>query len=150
VEPLYRLGCLFGSREFDKGKLPRKVKTMSYNFVFSAAICCFFPIASDTFESMGFDATTRRRWLGILVLVAALGMLIAGETVLQGRLENVTFVLYWLVCLLLTTAAIVIAFLDARALRRQTRDEARDLLQNTLKEIETEAKARRGRAGGVK
>lgn len=94
---------------------------------------------------MGLDATTRRRWLGILVLIAALGMLIVGETVLQGRLQNVTFVLYWLLCLILTTAAIIIAFLDARALRQQTREEARDLLQTTLKEIETDAKARRRR-----
>jgi len=99
---------------------------------------------------MGFDATTRRRWLGILLLVAALGMLIAGETVLQGRLENVNFVLYWLLCLVLTTGAIIVAFLDARALRQQTRAEARDLLQSTLKEIETDAKSRRGRAGGGK
>jgi|SRR6516162_4708017 hypothetical protein len=97
---------------------------------------------------MAFDATTRRRWGGILVLIAALGMLIAGETVLQGRLQNVAFVLYWLLCLILTTAAIIIAFLDARALRRQTREEARDLLQSTLKEIETDAKARRGRPRG--
>ena len=97
---------------------------------------------------MGFDATTRRRWLGILVLVAALGMLIAGETVLQGRLQNVTFVLYWLLCLILTTGAIIIAFLDARALRQQTRAEARDLLQSTLKEIETDAKARHRRPRG--
>jgi len=94
---------------------------------------------------MAFDATTRRRWGGILVLIAALGMLIAGETVLQGRLQNVAFVLYWLLCLILTTAAII---LDARALRRQTREEARDLLQSTLKEIETDAKARRGRPRG--
>ena len=93
---------------------------------------------------MGFDATTRRRWLGVLVLIAALGMLIAGETVLQSQLQNVTFVLYWLICLILTTAAIIIAFLDARALRQQTREQARDLLQSTLKEIETDAKARRG------
>ena len=98
---------------------------------------------------MGLDATTRRRWLGILVLITALGMLIAGETVLQGRLQNVTFVCYWLLCLVLTSAAIMIAFLDARALRRQTRDEARDLLQTTLKEIETDAKAKRSRPRGL-
>lgn len=97
---------------------------------------------------MGSDVTTRRRGLGILVLTAALGMLIAGETVLQGRLQNVTFVLYWLLCLILTTAAIIIAFLDARALRQQTREEARDLLQSTLKEIETDAKTRRGQRRG--
>jgi hypothetical protein len=94
---------------------------------------------------MGFDATARRRWLGILVLVLALAMLIAGETVLQGRLHEWGFLSYWMVCLLLTSAAIIIAFVDARALRRQTRDEARELLQSTLKEIETEARARRSR-----
>jgi hypothetical protein len=44
----------------------------------------------------------------------------------------------------------MIAFLDARALRRQTREEARDLLQTTLKEIETDAKARRRRPGSLK
>jgi hypothetical protein len=99
---------------------------------------------------MGFDARARRRWLGILVLIAALGMLIAGESVLQGRLQNVNFVLYWLLCFVLTATAIIIAFLDARALRRQTREEARDLLQSTLKEIETDAKTRRGPQGRVK
>ena len=99
---------------------------------------------------MDLEATTRRRWLGIVALIAALGMLIAGETVLQGKLQNITFVLYWLLCLILTTAAIMIAFLDARALRRQTREEARDLLQTTLKEIETDAKARRRKPGSVK
>lgn len=99
---------------------------------------------------MEFDATARRRWLGILVLVLALAMLIAGETVLQGRLHDWGFLGYWLVCLLLTSGAIIIAFVDARALRRQTRDEARDLLQSTLKEIETEARARRSRPRGAK
>ena len=99
---------------------------------------------------MDLEATTRRRWLGIVALIAALGMLIAGETVLQGKLQNITFVLYWLLCLILTTAAIMIAFLDVRALRRQTREEARDLLQTTLKEIETDAKARRRKPGSVK
>jgi uncharacterized membrane protein len=99
---------------------------------------------------MDFEATTRRRWMGIVALIGALGMLLAGETVLQGKLQNITFVLYWLICLILTTAAIMIAFLDARALRRQTREEARDLLQTTLKEIETDAKARRRRPGSLK
>lgn len=99
---------------------------------------------------MAFDATARRRWLGILVLVLALAMLIAGETVLSGRLREWGFLGYWLVCLLLTSAAIIIAFMDARALRRQTRDEARNLLQSTLKEIETEARTRRSRPRGAK
>jgi hypothetical protein len=91
---------------------------------------------------MALDATTRRRWLGALVLLAALGMLVGGETVLKGKLENVGFIFYWLVCFGLTGLAIVIAFLDARALRRRTHQEQHDLFETTLKEIETEAKAR--------
>jgi hypothetical protein len=92
---------------------------------------------------MGKDPTVRRRWLGVLVLAVALGMLIAGQTVLEGRLENLVFLGYWLVCLLLTSAAIVIAFQDVRAVRHRTREEARDLLQTTLKDIEAEAKNKR-------
>jgi membrane protein implicated in regulation of membrane protease activity len=91
---------------------------------------------------MVLDATARRRWLGALVLLAALGMLIGGETILKEKLQNLGFILYWLVCLGFTSVAIVIAFLDARALQRRTHQEQHDLFDTTLKQIETEAKAR--------
>jgi membrane protein implicated in regulation of membrane protease activity len=91
---------------------------------------------------MALDATARRRWFGAVVLLAALAMLICGETVLKGRLGDLTFIGYWLVCFALAGLAIVVAFLDARALQRQTRQEQRDLFETTLKQIETEAKAR--------
>ena len=91
---------------------------------------------------MALDATARRRWFGALVLLAALGMLIGGETILKGKLANLGFILYWLSCFGLTGLAILIAFLDARALQRRTRQEQRELFETTLKEIETEAKNR--------
>ncbi len=91
---------------------------------------------------MALNATTRRRWLGALALLAAVGMLIGGETVLEGKLGGLVFVFYWLVCFALTGLAILIAFLDARALQSRTRREERDLFAATLKEIETEAKTR--------
>jgi membrane protein implicated in regulation of membrane protease activity len=91
---------------------------------------------------MALDATTRRRWFGALVLLAALGMLIGGETVLKEKLANLAFIIYWLVCFGFTGVAIVIAFLDARALQRRTHQEQHDLFESTLKRIETEAKAR--------
>jgi len=94
---------------------------------------------------MAFDATTRRRWFGALALLAALGMLIAGETLLKGRLGNLAFICYWLVCLAFTGLAILIAFLDVRSLRHQSRREQRELFETTLKEIETEANAKPGR-----
>ena len=91
---------------------------------------------------MALDATARRRWFGALVLLAALGMLISGETVLKGRLGNLAFIFYWLICFGFTGLAILIAFLDVRALQRRTRQEQHDLFESTLKQIEREAKAR--------
>ena len=64
---------------------------------------------------MAFDATARRRWIGALVLLAALGMVIGGETVLSGKLGNLAFIFYWLVCFGLTGLAILIAILDILA-----------------------------------
>ena len=94
---------------------------------------------------MALDATIRRRWFGAVVLLAALGMLICGETVLKGRLQDLKFIVYWLVCIALTGLAIVVAFLDALALQRRTRQEQRDLFETTLKEIQSEARTRPGR-----
>jgi cation transport ATPase len=89
---------------------------------------------------MSRDATTLRRVLGAACLTAALAMLIAGQTILRPHLSNLSFLLYWLTCFLFTGAAILIAFLDGRAVQRRTRREARDLLEATLSRIETDAK----------
>ena len=94
---------------------------------------------------MALNADARRRWFGALVLLSAVGMLVGGETLLKGKLRGLGLMFYWLVCVVFTCLAIVIAFLDARALRRQTHQEQHDLFEATLKQIETEAKARRGR-----
>ena len=91
---------------------------------------------------MALDAIARRRWLGVLALLAALVMLVGGQTVLAGRLEGVIFLAYWLVCFGFTLLAIVIALWDARTLRRQSRQDARALLHSTLNEIITDAKAK--------
>ncbi len=91
---------------------------------------------------MGLDATARRRWLGAVVLLGALGMLIAGETGLRERLTALEFLLYWLVCLVLTSSAILIAFQDVRAIQRRLRQEKRELLQSTLDRIAADAKNR--------
>ena len=99
---------------------------------------------------MAFDATTRRRWVGGMALVAALGMLVGGQTVLTGRLDGLAFLLYWLLCFGLTFVAIVVALWDARALRQRSRQEQRELLHNTLGEIITEAKSREAEATGEK
>lgn len=96
---------------------------------------------------MGLNATARRRWLGASVLAAAVLMLVVGLTALWGRLTNLGFLVYWLACIGLTCLAMLIAFLDARALRERTRREERALLETTLKDIVTDARAKPRRPG---
>lgn len=67
-------------------------------------------------------------------------MLVAGQTVLQSRLRDLSFLIYWLACFLFTGGAIFVAFLDARALAQRTRREARDLLETTFNRIQADAK----------
>src|SRR5262245_6806973 len=84
---------------------------------------------------MGSSPQTRRRWVGGGFLVAALAMLVAGETVLKNRLEPIGFILFWLACLVCTCAAIMVALVDLSAVRRRTREEQRALLESTVQEI---------------
>jgi hypothetical protein len=95
---------------------------------------------------MGLGPTARRRWFGAIVLDVALLMLILGETVLKRKMSDVAFVLYWLVCFVLTGVAIVVAFRDVKAVQNEVRSEQRTLLESTLKDIESEARNREKRA----
>ena|SRR5579859_995747 len=98
---------------------------------------------------MGLDAKGRRRVIGAVFLAAALGMLIAGQTVLKSSLRDVGFLVYWLLCFVFTGMAIVVAYLDARSLQQRTRREARDLIEHTLGKIETDAKRRPSNSVGI-
>ena len=69
-------------------------------------------------------------------------MVIAGETVLPGRLDAEEFLVYWFVCMGLTIAAILIALRDLRALQRRHLEEHRNLFQATLNQIATDARAK--------
>jgi hypothetical protein len=95
---------------------------------------------------MGLGPTARRRWFGAIVLAVALLMLILGETVLKGKMSDVAFLVYWLVCFVLTGLAIVVAFRDVKAVQNEVRSEQRTLLESTLKDIETEARSRQKQA----
>ena len=92
---------------------------------------------------MNWDSQAKRRWVGAAVLGLALLMLVAGETVLKGVLKDFAFVGYWAVCMACTVAAIIIAFIDARAVQRSVGQQQRDLLDSTLRKIEGEARARK-------
>jgi len=92
---------------------------------------------------MALNATSRRRWLGAACLAGAVLMLAAGQTILQNRLRDVGFLVYWVICFGLTGVAVAVALLDARENRRRLREERRDLLQTTLKDIQSAAQKRR-------
>ena len=89
---------------------------------------------------MSGAADAWRRWFGMLFLAVAGGMLIWGQTVLRPHLDGVGFIVYWLVCFLLTLAAIAVALLDIRITRSRARQERAALLRHTLDELNLEAK----------
>lgn len=91
---------------------------------------------------MALDANARRRWFGTIAVLAALAMVICGETVLRDRLGPFTTLIYWLVCMIFTGVAVMMAFLDVRALGQRTRQEQRALFEATLKKIKSDVDAR--------
>jgi hypothetical protein len=81
---------------------------------------------------MSNSARRTRRLLGLAFLAAAFLMLFAGQTVLRGSLEGITFIVYWLACLGLVTLALLTALLDALIIRQQTRRQQLDLLRDAF------------------
>jgi hypothetical protein len=91
---------------------------------------------------MSWNAKAGRRWFGALCLIAALGMLVAGETVLQGRLSPVAFLCYWIGCFVVTALAAAAALIDAARVRAESRQEQRILFEETLRKIESAKRTR--------
>jgi len=67
-------------------------------------------------------------------------MLVLGLTVLKNRLRLQMFLYYWLVCMIVTAMALIIALLDMRAVRLRSRREEAELMTRTLLEIERQKK----------
>src|SRR5205814_5166443 len=91
-------------------------------------------------------ADARRRWFGVFFLIIAAGMLIWGQTLLKPYLEGVGFVIYWLVCIVFTALSMWTALLDIWAVRRRTRDQHRDLLQQVFEEREPDREDKAGKS----
>jgi hypothetical protein len=89
---------------------------------------------------MALDATSRRRWLGVLLLASALALLLLGDGFVKARFGPWGTLLYWLACLVLTLMAAATAVLDLRAVHRRSRQEERQLLQETLQDIQEKAR----------
>ena len=62
-------------------------------------------------------------------------MVIAGTTVLDNRLTGMTFIAYWLTCAALTFLTLLIALLDFRTVRQNSRQEQTELIRDVLAAI---------------
>jgi hypothetical protein len=71
-------------------------------------------------------------------------MLLLGQTVLEGRLKGFGFLGYWLLCLLLTLLAMMTALRDVSAVRRESRERQRELIQSTIEQIQVRKQQRPG------
>lgn len=74
-------------------------------------------------------------------------MLICGETVLRAILAKnaVWLLVYWMTCFILTALAAGVAITEAARVGRESREEQRTLLTETLHAVERE-KRERGKA----
>jgi len=93
---------------------------------------------------VNFNVKARRRWLGAFFLLAAMVMLVAGETTTGKRLEGALFILYWLACFGFAALAMLVAVFDVRALRREIHAEQQAMLRNVMKEIEAKSASQPG------
>jgi hypothetical protein len=84
---------------------------------------------------MPYSRDIRRRWIGVAFLTLAVGMLVAGQTVLKSHLQQTRFIYYWMVCFLFTGLTLAVALLDLRAVRRRSQAEQKKLLKSTLLDL---------------
>lgn len=86
---------------------------------------------------MAQDWKCRRRWIGAVSLLGALALLVLGQTALESKLQGMTFLLYWSLCLAATGVAVITALLDVRTLQHRARREQRDLLETALQDVQS-------------
>ena len=89
-------------------------------------------------------ADARRRSVGLFFLLLAVVMVIWGQTLLKPYLQQLTYVLYWLVCMFCLLVAVAMALLDLWVMRRRNRCQQEELYKRTLMEIELEQDAAKG------
>jgi Flp pilus assembly protein TadB len=76
-----------------------------------------------------------RRGFGLVCLLGAIGLLIAGELGATARLGVAAVLLYWLTCFLLTVMAFVTALWDAHLVRREAQAARRELFRQTFGDL---------------
>jgi hypothetical protein len=94
------------------------------------------------------DIPHRKR--GMTFLIISVVMLLLGETVFRSSLSKIPFIIYWMVCFVITGMAILFSFLDVVGVQRRAREQQRELLEKTIEEIarQKEAKMEHTNTGG--
>jgi hypothetical protein len=84
---------------------------------------------------MAASTDTIRRRMGVLFLTMAVAMLVLGQTILQSRLKDWIFLVYWLGCFGFTILAAMTALIDVMVVRRKSRDQQRELIEEMVDKI---------------
>ncbi|MEO6335746.1 MAG: hypothetical protein ABIP71_02865 [Verrucomicrobiota bacterium] len=79
-----------------------------------------------------------RRLASGFCLVTALLMLVPGLTFVSHRLTGNALAIYWLICFLLTGLAAIIALIDIMLLRRELREQQRELIKTTFNDADSD------------
>ncbi|MDB6054000.1 MAG: hypothetical protein JWN25_1523 [Verrucomicrobiales bacterium] len=87
-----------------------------------------------------FQESTRRILGAVLLTLSGL-QVVGGLTFLETflrRTSPIVYILYWIVCFGFTGLALMIALLDAMLVRRESSDQHKKLIEDTLRLVEKE------------
>lgn len=92
---------------------------------------------------MNMNSNRSRRRAQLILLAGAGVMLVLGLTVFAKWLSGLLALAYWLGCLALTLAAMLLAARDLRDIRRQNREEKVGLIEKAFDGVTAEVKQAR-------
>jgi integral membrane sensor domain MASE1 len=75
-----------------------------------------------------------RHWLSGFAVIAASAMVILGQSVFAGQLQGYDYIFYWSVCMVLTALAAFAAIYEMSTIRRESRRQQNELLEETFGE----------------
>jgi len=81
---------------------------------------------------------SRVRWFGSFFLIMAAGQLIWGQTLLKPYLSGLAYIFYWLICLVFTGLAMIMALLDMRSIRIHIHEQHRQIIKKAFFERKPE------------
>jgi hypothetical protein len=97
------------------------------------------------FVEMESDSRIRHRKRGMSFLVVSILLLVLGQTILRHTLTNAVFIVYWAVCFICTGLAILFSLLDFASVQRRAREEQRELIEKTVRDIARQKEIKSGR-----